>query len=341
LPQSALAADQVEGEGVIFLPVVANLASTEEAAPVEAAAVIPTVTFYHYDATGNLMALSEQNGGVIWRAAMRPFGNGTPTSTDYPLGFDGRLQEASLGSGGLYHLGARLYDPISGRFLSADPYPQTELPLEDPQYFNLYAYGLNNPYRFGDRTGLAPGSKITEKQIEKTGYVLEKLLDDPFTSPEARKAVIQAEGEFNHALYLLRNKSQLSPQQVRQAAIKLLDIHTLVTEGLGSRSRGFLERSLVRWNVAKLFKGKGGIIGAVIVAATVVPGVAEAASDDKYGTAVLEAISPFWPQDTYEMQHLFLLGMAPPNFGPPPQFDWVREFNTWWSEGLDKWLAEE
>ena len=47
---------------------------------------------------------------------------------------------------GFYYLGARYYVPWLGRWLSCDP-----LPRRDGR--SLYAYGLNNPVRFTDRSG--------------------------------------------------------------------------------------------------------------------------------------------------------------------------------------------
>ncbi|MFC9289104.1 ricin-type beta-trefoil lectin domain protein, partial [Streptomyces sp. NPDC057052] len=52
---------------------------------------------------------------------------------------------------GLVHLGAREYDPSTGRFLSADPV----LDLADPIQMNGYVYCENNPVTFADPSGLA------------------------------------------------------------------------------------------------------------------------------------------------------------------------------------------
>jgi len=67
----------------------------------------------------------------------------TPTSRR----FTGQLEEGTIG---LYDYGARFYDPLLGRFLSAD----TVVPNPDnPQAFNRYSYCLNNPLRYVDPTG--------------------------------------------------------------------------------------------------------------------------------------------------------------------------------------------
>ncbi len=50
----------------------------------------------------------------------------------------------------LYNMNGRLYDPVVGRFLSADPY------ITDPSFsqsYNRYSYCLNNPLKFTDYSG--------------------------------------------------------------------------------------------------------------------------------------------------------------------------------------------
>ncbi|MDP3444261.1 MAG: RHS repeat-associated core domain-containing protein, partial [Ignavibacteria bacterium] len=50
----------------------------------------------------------------------------------------------------LYNMNGRLYDPVVGRFLSADPY------VQDPgftQSLNRYSYCLNNPLKYTDPSG--------------------------------------------------------------------------------------------------------------------------------------------------------------------------------------------
>jgi len=50
----------------------------------------------------------------------------------------------------LYNMNGRMYDPLVGRFLSADNY------VQDPtssQSYNRYSYGLNNPLKYSDPSG--------------------------------------------------------------------------------------------------------------------------------------------------------------------------------------------
>lgn len=51
---------------------------------------------------------------------------------------------------GLYHASARIYDPLTGRFLGYDPVVQDP---NNSQNWNSYAYCLNNPFRYTDPDG--------------------------------------------------------------------------------------------------------------------------------------------------------------------------------------------
>ncbi|WP_375803515.1 RHS repeat domain-containing protein [Streptomyces sp. A012304] len=81
----------------------------------------------------------------------KPFGapRGT-TSGTWPddKGFLGKPTDTTTG---LTHLGARQYDPATGRFLSVDPL----LEPEKPQTLNGYAYSSNSPVTHSDPTGMS------------------------------------------------------------------------------------------------------------------------------------------------------------------------------------------
>ncbi|MFJ4551544.1 RHS repeat-associated core domain-containing protein [Streptomyces sp. NPDC088817] len=80
-----------------------------------------------------------------------PFGGtrGTePTSWPGTKGFVGGTNDTK--ATGLTHLGAREYDPTTGRFISVDPL----MDPGDPQTLNGYAYANNNPATYSDPTGL-------------------------------------------------------------------------------------------------------------------------------------------------------------------------------------------
>ncbi|MFI7217964.1 RHS repeat domain-containing protein [Micromonospora maritima] len=83
------------------------------------------------------------------RRRLTPFGEnrGAPPST-WPdnKGFVGGTTDPT----GYTHLGAREYDPTTGRFLSTDPL----VDFGDPQHLNPYAYSNNSPVTYTDPDGL-------------------------------------------------------------------------------------------------------------------------------------------------------------------------------------------
>ncbi|MFE6038976.1 RHS repeat-associated core domain-containing protein [Streptomyces sp. NPDC056452] len=89
--------------------------------------------------------------GTVSRRRYTPFGqqrgsSGTlPTATD--RGFLGKSEDDSTG---LSMLGARMYDPGIGRFLSTDPITAHY----QPQNISAYGYSANNPIAFTDASGL-------------------------------------------------------------------------------------------------------------------------------------------------------------------------------------------
>jgi len=67
-------------------------------------------------------------------------------------------------STGLIHLGAREYDPITGRFISVDPVVDPK----DPQQLNGYAYANNSPVSFVD----ADGKRYRTETITETKTIV-------------------------------------------------------------------------------------------------------------------------------------------------------------------------
>jgi RHS repeat-associated protein len=120
--------------------------------------------------------------GVEQVRRMDPYGNRRgPAPHAWPgqRSFVGGAQDPT----GLIHIGARSYDPGTGRFISADPV----LATDDGQQINGYTYAHNNPATFTDPTGLftsvggvpcidgdcsyhnPDGSLKNKKQCEATG----------------------------------------------------------------------------------------------------------------------------------------------------------------------------
>ncbi len=113
------------------------------------------VLFYHNDALGSPVAVTDINGNIVWRADYEPFGNLATLAETLPNThqFLGKEVDAETS---LHYLEARFYDGSLGRFLSVDPLLLRGRPdsaLKIPQRLNVYSYSTNNPYRFVDPDG--------------------------------------------------------------------------------------------------------------------------------------------------------------------------------------------
>ncbi|MFJ6009412.1 RHS repeat domain-containing protein [Streptomyces halstedii] len=108
-------------------------------------------TLADHQGTGNL-AVTASNLTLSQQRTL-PFGGtrGTATGTmPGTKGFVGGTDETT--ATGLVHLGAREYDPQTGRFISVDPI----LDVTDSQQMNGYNYANNSPVTLSDPDGLRP-----------------------------------------------------------------------------------------------------------------------------------------------------------------------------------------
>ncbi len=116
----------------------------------------------HYllrDYLGSIAQVTESKGVLVQELSYDPWGRLRNPDTHEYYAF-GTEPELFLGRGytghehlatfGLINMNARLYDPITGRFLSPDPYVQAP---DFSQSYNRYAYGLNNPLIYTDPDG--------------------------------------------------------------------------------------------------------------------------------------------------------------------------------------------
>jgi RHS repeat-associated protein len=86
-------------------------------------------------------------------AALRrqtPYGAPRGSSGTWPASMVRGFVGGAMDGTGLTHLGAREYDPMLGRFISADPVFDSS----DPASMNGYAYAANDPISSSDPTGL-------------------------------------------------------------------------------------------------------------------------------------------------------------------------------------------
>ena len=104
--------------------------------------------YYHYDALGSVIALSDSSGDTVQTYEYSVFGQPVASDVDFPnpYMFAGRRFDIEIG---LYYNRARYYNPFIGRFLQADP-------IGYQAGMNMYAYCWNNPLVYTDPSGCDP-----------------------------------------------------------------------------------------------------------------------------------------------------------------------------------------
>ena len=114
-------------------------------------------SYLHQDHLGSTDTITDASGGVVQTLSYDPHGlrrdsdwqdaSGAISSAITTRGFTGHEHLEDLK---LIHMNGRVYDPVIGRFLSADPAYQN---LAGSQTLNRYAYVLNNPLSYTDPSG--------------------------------------------------------------------------------------------------------------------------------------------------------------------------------------------
>jgi len=115
------------------------------------------VEYYHLDAVGNVLAVTDSNGVTVEQHDYLPYGEewcgnqvcGSVTPGQ-PKRFTGKERDAETG---LDYFGARYYGSKIARFTTTDPFLDQRAAILDPQRWNRYAYGRNNPLRYVDPDG--------------------------------------------------------------------------------------------------------------------------------------------------------------------------------------------
>ena len=123
-----------------------------------------TVSYYHYDGSGSVIAMTDAFGTVAESYAYGPYGESADGDLiGNPYRFTGRRLDAETG---LYYYRTRYYDPVTGRFLQADPAGFID-------GLNLYAYVRNDPLNFVDPFGLEPGQSYYTPEDAAEAFVRE------------------------------------------------------------------------------------------------------------------------------------------------------------------------
>ncbi|GHH67792.1 type IV secretion protein Rhs [Kitasatospora indigofera] len=107
-----------------------------------------------------------------------PFGNPRGTQPTTWAGDHGYVGGTKDDATGLTNLGAREYQPTTGRFLNPDPL----LDPASPQQWNGYAYSNNNPVNLSDPSGLIaydPETGVTAGNTQQLQQTVNKVRSNP------------------------------------------------------------------------------------------------------------------------------------------------------------------
>jgi RHS repeat-associated protein len=116
-----------------------------------------TVQYFHTDGLGSITAVTDETGAVVkrfaydsWGKQIDPASGSAITSATNGHVTRGYTDHEMLADLGLIHCNGRVYDPVLGRFLSADPNVDGTY---DSQGYNRYSYVGNNPMNRTDPSG--------------------------------------------------------------------------------------------------------------------------------------------------------------------------------------------
>src|SRR5258706_16192290 len=108
------------------------------------------ITYYPKGLLGSPRVATNSSGQVVWTESYKPHGerlNGQLVANK--IWYTSRHQDDDTG---LVYMGARYYDPVTGRFMGVDP---KRFQGSDIHSFNRYSYANNNPYKYVDPDGRA------------------------------------------------------------------------------------------------------------------------------------------------------------------------------------------
>jgi RHS repeat-associated protein len=107
--------------------------------------------YYHYNAHGDVIALTDESGNIVAQYHYDAWGNiisqEGPMASENPYRYAGYRYDEETN---MYYLLARYYNPSIQRFISVDPQSGK---LDNPITQNQYVYANNNPIMFVDPDG--------------------------------------------------------------------------------------------------------------------------------------------------------------------------------------------
>lgn len=115
--------------------------------------------YYHYDGEGNTVAVTDEDENVVEEAEYTAFGEVVEKTSSIvnPFGYKGALGYYTNAETSDIYVRARMYEPVTGRWLSPDPLGTI---IDE----NVYRYVFGNPINGSDPSGLM--DEATVKRCE-------------------------------------------------------------------------------------------------------------------------------------------------------------------------------
>jgi RHS repeat-associated protein len=157
-----------------------------------------TTLFFHADKRGTPQTVTDSSGNVLHQD-YDAFGDliGAPPSLNQEptrLGFTGHQQDNDLR---LTDMGGRVYDPLSGRFMSADPIMQAPF---STQGSNRYSYVFNDPINLTDPSGFMSEGERDVATTAATFFGSPQVFGSVFMLAKSAGAAVGWSGAFGLSL---------------------------------------------------------------------------------------------------------------------------------------------
>jgi RHS repeat-associated protein len=165
-----------------------------------------STSYMHQDHLSSVSVITDETGAVVERMAYDPWGkrrriDGTRDKLDLLVGVRldrGYTMHEHLDEVGIIHMNGRIYDPLIGRFMSADPYVQVPTNLKT---FNRYSYVWNNPLKSYDPNGFGIGNLLfdidTQNSLKNDGGY-DQMQQAPGTSSSGSSEYCPCEGRTTY-----------------------------------------------------------------------------------------------------------------------------------------------
>jgi|FLOH01.1.fsa_nt_gi RHS repeat-associated protein len=118
-----------------------------------------TVEFYHGDHLGSPSVITSSSGSAVWSADYDVFGETLNEEGNNKINYNSKEEDAT----GLLYYGARYYNPVTGRFITADTVKGTQADILSQ---NRYSYVQNNPLKYVDPTGNQEQGVFSEDNLK-------------------------------------------------------------------------------------------------------------------------------------------------------------------------------